>query len=59
MHYVDKEIDSGKIIDQEVVKISEKDTIESITRKILMKDILYINALKQLEEIYIDGQDKK
>ena len=60
VHYVDKEIDSGKIIDQEVVKISEKDTIESITRKILMKEhILYINVLKQLEEIYIDGQDKK
>jgi len=60
VHYVDKEIDSGQIIDQEVVKISEKDTIESITRKVLMKEhILYINAIKQLEKIHFYGQSKK
>ena len=60
VHYVENEIDSGQIIDQEVVKISEKDNIESITKKILMKEhILYINAIKQLEKIHFYGQYKK
>ena len=60
VHFVDKDVDSGKIIDQEVVKISVKDTIQTITRKILMKEhILYINAIKQLEEIHFYGKDKK
>ena len=56
VHYVDEGIDSGEIIDQEVVKILEKDTIKSITRKILMKEhILYINAIKHLEKIHFYG----
>ena len=50
VHFVDENLDSGKIIGQEVVNISQKDTLQSITRKILKKEhILYINAIRYLE----------
>lgn len=51
VHFVDKNIDSGKIIDQEIVKIQNSDDANSLKRKILMKEHkLYIKVLKYLEE---------
>ncbi len=51
VHFVDKNIDSGKIIDQEIVKIQNSDDAHSLKKKILMKEHkLYIKVLKYLEE---------
>ena len=50
VHYVDREIDSGRIIDQEVVKIHNADDENVLKKKILMKEHkLYIRVLKYLE----------
>ena len=51
VHFVDKNIDSGKIIDQEVVRVLKSDDAGSLQKKILMKEHkLYIRVLKHLEE---------
>ena len=50
VHFVEKKIDSGKIIDQEMVRVLESDDVCSLQKKILMKEHkLYIKALKILE----------
>ena len=50
VHFVSEELDSGEIIDQDVVKIYEKDDQTSLRKKILMKEHkLYIRVLKYLE----------
>ena len=50
VHFVDKNIDSGKIIDQEVVRVLKSDDAGSLQKKILMKEHkLYIRVLKYLE----------
>ena len=50
VHFVDKNIDSGKIIDQEVVRILKSDDAASLQKKILMKEHkLYIRVIKHLE----------
>ena len=51
VHFVDKNIDSGKIIDQEIVKVLKSDDAGSLQKKILMKEHkLYIKVLKNLEK---------
>ncbi len=51
VHFVDKNIDSGKIIDQEVVKVLKSDDAGSLQKKILMKEHkLYIRVLKNMEK---------
>ena len=50
VHFVNKKIDSGKIIDQEIVKVFKSDNVGSLQKKILMKEHkLYIKVLKYLE----------
>ena len=50
VHFVNKNIDSGKIIDQEIVKVLKSDNAGSLQKKILMKEHkLYIRVLKYLE----------
>ena len=51
VHFVNKKIDSGKIIDQEIVKVLKSDNACSLQKKILMKEHkLYIRVLKYLEK---------
>ena len=51
VHFVNKKIDSGKIIDQEIVKVFKSDNAGSLQKKILMKEHkLYIRVLKYLEK---------
>ena len=53
VHFVDKNIDSGKIIDQEIVRVLKSDDAGSLQKKILMKEHkLYIRVLKYLERKY-------
>ena len=50
VHFVNENIDSGKIIDQEIVKVLKSDNVYSLQKKILMKEHkLYIRVLKSLE----------
>ena len=50
IHYVNEDIDSGQIIDQEIVRITKNDDELSLKKKILMKEHkLYIKVLKSLE----------
>ena len=50
VHFVNKNIDSGKIIDQEVVKVLSSDNEITLKKKILMKEHkLYIKVIKNLE----------
>ena len=50
VHFVDKGIDTGEIIDQEKVSVSDNDNEETLTKKILKKEhILFIRVLKKLE----------
>ena len=50
VHYVNENLDSGKIIDQEVVRILGSDNENTLKKKILMKEHkLYIKVLKYLE----------
>ncbi len=51
VHFVDKNIDSGEIIDQEIVRVLKSDDAGSLQKKILMKEHkLYIRVLKCLEK---------
>ena len=50
VHFVNEELDSGSIIDQEVVEVNESDNKISLQKKILMKEHnLYIKVIKNLE----------
>ena len=51
VHFVNKNLDSGKIIDQEIVRILNSDNENTLKKKILMKEHkLYIKVLKYLEK---------
>ena len=51
VHFVNEKIDSGKIIDQEIVRVFKSDNADSLKKKILMKEHkLYIRVLKYLEK---------
>ena len=45
VHYVTTKLDSGKIILQKKVKIKKKDTVNSLKKKFLKKNISYIHLL--------------
>lgn len=48
-HFVDKGMDTGKIIMQEAVNILESDTVETLSNEILKKEhILYSRAITQV-----------
>ena len=49
VHYVTAKVDSGKIIMQKKVKIEKRDTITSLTKKVLKKEhLLYPAAIKKI-----------
>ena len=53
VHFVDEGIDTGKIIDQEKVLVSNDDDEETLAKKILKKEhILYIRVIKELERMH-------
>ena len=53
VHFVDEGIDTGKIIDQEKVLVSNDDNEKTLAKKILKKEhILYIRVIKELERMH-------
>ena len=57
IHYVDKGIDTGEIIDQRVVKVLKTDNEKKLAKKILKEEhILYIKVLKTLEKDTNNGK---
>jgi phosphoribosylglycinamide formyltransferase-1 len=49
VHFVDEELDHGAIILQKAVEITDQDTAETLTAKILEHEhALYIEALKKI-----------
>ena len=42
IHYVDKGVDTGEIIDQRIVKVLKTDNEERLAKKILKESIFYI-----------------
>ncbi len=49
VHFVTAKLDSGKIIMQKKVKIKKRDTIDSLTKKVLKKEhLLYPAAIKKI-----------
>ena len=49
VHYVSQKLDSGKIIMQKIVKISKKETVKSLKKKILKKEhTLYPESIKKI-----------
>ena len=58
IHFVNSEVDSGEIIDQMAVRLSSKDDLTMVKKKILMLEHkLYIKVLKQLEmEFNVNGK---
>ena len=51
IHYVDKGIDTGEIIDQRIVKVLKTDNEKKLAKKILKEEhILYIKVIKTLEK---------
>lgn len=51
VHFVNENLDAGEIIDQDIVRIGNKDDEHSLRKKILMKEHkLYIKVLKKLEK---------
>ena len=59
IHYVDKGVDTGEIIDQRIVKILKTDDEEKLAKKILKEEhILYIKVIESLEKEYNNGKDR-
>ena len=52
VHYVNDNIDDGEIIDQSIVKVDKKETVESLKKKILLEEHkLYINVLIKMSKV--------
>ena len=51
IHYVNKDLDDGEIIDQKVVQIDVNDTLQTLTKKILKQEHkLYIKAILKISK---------
>lgn len=51
IHYVDEDIDSGKIIAQDIIDYKEGDTLEEVEEKIhKLEHKLYVNTIKKILE---------
>ncbi len=60
IHYVDKGIDTGEIIDQRIVRVLKKDNEEKLAKKILKEEhILYIKVIETLEKDHNNGKDRQ
>jgi len=52
VHFVNDNIDDGEIIDQSIVRIGKKETVESLKKKILIEEHkLYINVLIKISKV--------
>ena len=52
VHYVNDNIDDGEIIDQSIVKVDKKETVESLKKKILLEEYkLYISVLIKISKV--------
>ena len=52
VHYVNDNIDDGEIIDQSIVKVDKKETVESLKKKILLEEHkLYISVLTKISKV--------
>ena len=52
VHYVNANIDDGEIIDQSIVKVDKKETVESLKKKILLEEHkLYISVLIKISKV--------
>jgi phosphoribosylglycinamide formyltransferase-1 len=59
IHYVDKGIDTGEIIDQRIVKVLKTDNEKKLAKKILKEEhILYIKVIETLEKEINNGKDR-
>jgi phosphoribosylglycinamide formyltransferase-1 len=57
IHYVDKGIDTGEIIDQRIVKVLKTDNEKKLAKKILKEEhILYIKVIETLEKDINSGK---
>ena len=57
IHYVDKGIDTGEIIDQRIVRVSQTDDEKKLAKKILKEEhILYIKVIETLEKDINNGK---
>ena len=57
IHYVDKGIDTGEIIDQRIVEVLKTDNEKKLAKKILKEEhILYIKVIKTLEKDINNGK---
>ena len=57
IHYVDKGIDTGEIIDQRIVKVLKTDDEKKLAKKILKEEhILYIKVIETLEKDINNGK---
>ena len=57
IHYVDKGIDTGEIIDQRIVEVLKTDNEKKLAKKILKEEhILYIRVIKTLEKDINNGK---
>ena len=52
VHFVNDNIDDGEIIDQSIVKVDKKETVESLKKKILLEEHkLYISVLTKISKV--------
>ncbi|MAI60080.1 MAG: phosphoribosylglycinamide formyltransferase [Rickettsiales bacterium] len=59
IHYVDKGIDTGEIIDQRIVRVLNTDNEKKLAKKILKEEhILYIKVIETLEKEINNGKIK-
>ena len=59
VHLVDSGIDTGTILDQEIVKVLKNDSTDSLKKKILKKEhYLYIKVIKKLEKYFKNVKDR-
>ena len=57
IHYVDKGIDTGEIIDQRIVRVLNTDNEKKLAKKILKEEhILYIKVIETLEKDINNGK---
>ena len=60
IHYVDKGIDTGEIIDQRIVKVLKTDNEKKLAKKILKEEhILYIKVIETLEKDHNNGKNRQ
>jgi phosphoribosylglycinamide formyltransferase-1 len=62
VHFVDEEVDTGPILVQEIVKIKNDDTEETLSKRILAKEHkAYVKAVKLISEkkISVMGRNVK